>query len=224
MALSFPLVMPANGVDSMSFQLSRRDLMSPELGGAVGGVTLGFPRWRMTVTLANADSDELDEWQAFVDALRGPQRPFLARDLTRPYGKAYPQGYAGMTRATGGAFDGTAGGWSVLGDRSLFNINSLPAGLIVSKRDYVVLRWDTAGEPRRSLHRYCEAGAANGSGNFLNRSIEPPVPTFVPPTAVASLAGADCVMKLMPEGTQIGETDALHTAGGTVVAIQQVLA
>ena len=226
MALSFPLTMPAGGVDSQGFQILRNDLLSPELSGKVGGVTMGFPRWRMTVSLANADSDELDEWQAFVDALRGAQRTFLARDLSRPFGKAYPQGYGGMTRAPGslvtGPFDGTAGGWSVLGDRSRVNLNSLPPSLGFARRDYLGFQWTVGGEPRRSLHRFCEAGTANGSGDILNRSVEPPVPTFVPSNAIATLAGADCVMRLIPGETNIGETDALHTAGGSVSAIQVV--
>lgn len=223
MALTFPSTMPAGGVDSMAMRLRRADYLSPEVSGRVGGVAGGWPLWEMRVTLSNTDSDETDVWAAWIDAQRGPLRLFLGRDLSRPYPRDYPTGFAGLTRYGGGSFAaGTATSWSVNGSRDVVTLNGLPPALSLRYRDGLAFQWTTGGQVRRSFHRFVEPGLASGVG-VLTRSIEPPMPTLVPGGATATLANPDCLMRLIPGEAEMGETDVLHTAGGRVAGIQVLL-
>lgn len=223
MALTFPRAMPTGGVDSQSFDLARVDYLSPTADGGGGGVTAGWPLWRMTLTLNNTDVDETEEWRAWILAQRGSQRLFFGRDLTRPFPKAYPGGFAGLTRAGGGAFDGSAATWSVNADRDVITLTGLPAGFILSWNDGLGFKWTTGGAARRSLVRCVEPVVANGSG-VAALTVEPPLPTVTSNAAVAYLNQPDCLMRLVPGETQIGEIDTLHTAGGSVTAIQRLIA
>ena len=222
MALTFPRAMPTAPLDDMGFELLRVDAEAPELSGAGGGVSLGEPLWRMQAAIANTDRDETDEIVAFIDSLRGAQRLFYGYDVTRPLPKMYPGGFAGLDRAGGGAFDGTATSWAVNTDRDLLQLNNLPAGLDLRLRDYVGFTWATGGAQRRSLHRYIEAGVANGSGGHA-RNIEPPVPTLVPSGAVATLLNPTCLMRQVTRETSLGARDVLHSTSGRFTAIQVLL-
>lgn len=220
MALTFPRSMPAGGVDSEGFQILRSDFASPTSDGGGGGVTAGLPRWRMSLTLVNATADETEEWIAFLDTLRGSQRLFMGRDLTRPYPKAFPAGFDGVSKAGGGAFDGAAASWSVNTAGDVLGLTGLPANLPLGLKDYVGFRWTTGGSARRALARVVEPATANGSGVMAGLSIEPPLPSFVPETAVAYLNQPDCLMRQVTGETSLGEIDTLHSGGGTVVGLQ----
>jgi len=223
MALTFPRAMPTGGVDSQGFEISRVDFLSPRGDGRLNSVSAGFPLWRMTVTLNNADVDETDEWRAWVPAQRGASRMFFGRDLTRPFPKAYPKGFDGMIRAAGGAFTGAASSWAVNADRDVPTLSGLPANLALGRNDYVGFKWTTGGSARRALVRVMEPASAS-AGGIWSGAVEPAVPNIVPGTAVAYLDNPDCLMRLVPDQTSIGEIDTLHSAGGTIVALQDLLA
>lgn len=224
MALTFPRAMPSGGVDSQAFRIDRVDRTSPTVQGRSGGITLGLPRWRMSLTLANTTADETEEWIAFVDSLRGSQRTFLAHDLSRPYPKAFPSGFDGLSRAGGGAFDGSATSWSINTAGDVLTLSGLPANLPLNLRDSVGFRWTTGGGARRALVRVVGPATASGAGTITGLSVEPPLPGLVPGGAVAFLDRPDCVMRLVPEETSLGEIDTLHSGGGTIVAVQELLA
>lgn len=224
MALIFPRAMPEGGVDSQSFDIARVDYASPRTDGRQDSITAGFPLWRMSLTLNNGDVDETDEWRAWVLAQRGSQRLFFGRDLTRPFPRACPEGFDGMTRAGGGAFDGAATSWSFNTARDELTLTGLPPGLPLSLNDYAGFRWGAAGAgARRALVRAVEAGTASGAG-VVTVTVEPPLPTIVPGGAVAYLNRPECLMRLIPGETSIGEIDTLHSAGGTIIALQDLLA
>lgn len=222
MALNFPRDMPMGGVEDESFEIARVDYGYGRVDGSQGAVTAGFPLWRMVLTLSNADAEETDEWRAWVPAQRGAQRPFFGRDLTRPFPRAHAGGFGGMNRATGGVFSGTATGWSTNADRDVITLSGLPSALTLSLNDYIGFSWTTSGEPRRALVRCVERVVANGSG-VLAVTVEPALPPLVPGSAVATLNRPDCVMKLVPSETRIGPLDLVHSAGGTIVAVQHLL-
>lgn len=222
MALTFPRPMPTGGADSQAFELARVDYLSPRTDGRLSSVAAGFPLWSMTITLNNGDADETDEWRAWVPAQRGASRLFFGSDLTRPFPKAYRQGFAGMSRAGGGSFNGSASSWAVNADRDVVTLSGLPASFALSLNDYIGFKWTTGGSARRSLVRVVEASTVNASG-VLAVTVEPAVPNLTPGSAIAYLDRPDCLMRLVPSETSIGEIDTLHSAGGQISAIQDLL-
>lgn len=218
---TFPIALPENGVASQYFEPERVDFTSQKADGRLNGVTAGWPLWHARFSFGQSISRaKSEEWRAFVARLRGQQRTFFGADQNRPYPVAYPRGFAALTRAAGGAFDGTAASWSVNADRDVISPTGLPAGLALNIGDYGMFRWETGGEARRSLHRAVLAATANGSG-VVALTVEPPVPNLVPGDAVFDLARPCCVMKLKPE-TKIGEMTRTQRVDGVVAAIQDL--
>lgn len=217
----FPREMPAGGIISQSFEPRRIDYGSPSVGGRFTSVTAGPPLWAMTMTLRDGDEDEVAEWRAFLASLRGSQRTFLAGDLTRPYPKAYIDGFAGLSRAGGGAFDGAAASWATNPLRDAHTFNGLPAAFALSYGDYGMWRWETGGVKRRALARVIEPVVGNAGGS-VTVAMEPPLPTLVPASAVADFAKPQCVMRMLTDESRIGELDALHSAAGTLAAVQDL--
>ena len=206
------------------FEPMRIDFQSPSTDGTLSGVSSGFPLWEARWTLSQAMSRAAsEEWRAFIASLRGQQRTFLGYDHGRPYPLQYPDGFVGLARAGGGAFDGAAGSWALNTDRDVLTPSGLPAGLVLSIGDYGMLRWTTGGEARRSLHRLIEPSTAT-AGGVVGLTIEPPVPTLVPGSAVFDLAKPCCVMKQVTEKTQLSERGRMGKIGGTFAALQQLRA
>lgn len=216
-------IMPDVAVVSAVFNIQRLDFQTAATDGRAFGVTAGAPLWMLKATIRDGDEEETDTWFAFLDSLRGLQRPFLAHDVTRPYPRAHLGGFAGMTRAGGGAFEGAASSWSVNPDRDQLTLAGQPAALKLSHRDGVMLRWVTGGEPRRSLHRVVTPAVAS-AGGIVTVAVEPPVPTLVPGSAVADLAKPQAVFRQVIAESGMGELDALHSAGGTLSAVQDLRA
>jgi len=224
---TYPLAMPAAGPGSISFEPKRVDFLSPQAKGRLQGVSAGVPLWLGRYTLGNSLGEtRSDDWRAFVDLLDGPGRYFLGRDYRRPYPRAYLNTQlAGLTRAGGGAFDGSATSWSqtITADKqSLLQLNGLPAGLVLSKGDYVGFRWTTGGEDRRHLVRLAEAAVANGGGVVSGVAIRPAIHTVVPVGAIAHLDNPACLMKLVPNETNLGDVDRRGSLSGVVVGLQDL--
>lgn len=223
MALTFPRDMPTAAVANQSFDIARVDYASGTSNGRLMSVTAGFPLWSMSLTIGEGDADETAEWGAFFDTLRGQQRTFFAGDLTRPFPRAYPDGFDGMMRAGGGAFTGAATSWSINADRDVPSLEGLPAGLEVGPRDYIMWRWSTAGVQRRALARAVESATAS-AGGVLTVTVEPPLATLVPGSAVADLARPVCVMRQDVKQSGLDPMDALHSATGKLTAFQDLRA
>lgn len=225
-----PLTPPSSGASHQDFELERVDALSPEAGARIGGVQQGFPLWRLVATLGNVGVTRSDAWRAFMAQIRGQTRRFLWGDLGRPYPKAYPTGFSGMTRAGGGSFDGTATSWSETitadGD-SQPTLHGLPAGFVLGQGDYMEFRYtatetSVAGLTWRALVRVVTGGTSDGSGNLTVTS-EPPIPTAVPGSAVLHLDNPKCVMALVQEQSKLNAIDrSLGIRGGQIVAIQDI--
>lgn len=211
MALSFPRAMPTGGVARQTLEISRVDFQTPEVGGRMTSIGIGFPLWRLELELGSMGSADGDAWRAFVASLRGSSRSFYGRDLMRSYPKAHQGGIGG--------FSGDASSWSVNATRDVLTLN-LPgaaAGLQLGLGDLVGFRWST---DKRTVARVVEAGSA--AGGALTCSIEPPLPSLVPGAAIGSVYGAEVVMRLITDQTTVGPESSLETQGGRIVAMQDL--
>jgi len=223
MTLTFPRPLPVSGAASQEFEPARVDYLSPETGGRLGGVSAGFPLWKGVWTLSQTGLlATSEEWRALISSLRGPQRTFYGRDYARPRPLSLPNGFTGLTRAGGGAFDGTALTWSLNGTRDEITLTGLSAGLALSIGDYGMFRWATSGQARRSLHRAVAASTASGAGVAV-MTVEPPVPTLVPVGAVFDLSEPACIMKSVPGETRIGSMGRNKRVDGQLVGLQELL-
>lgn len=231
----FPREMPTRGAAQQEFEVQRVDYGAPEAGGRIGGVQAGFPLWMGVWTLGTMGQDSSDVWRGWLSTLRGSQRHFYAHDFARPFPKAHLGGFAGMARAGGGAFGGSATSWVETLDaagNSQVTLHGLPVGLVLGNIDYIGFKWDAAGDApgtyaRRALVRVVDGGGgvANGSGDLTVTS-EPPVPSIVPSGAIAHLDQPRCLMKIVGLGSQtkLGPVArSLAVTGGTVVGIQDLL-
>jgi hypothetical protein len=215
------------------FELERIDYSAPEAGGRVGGVQAGFPLWLGAWTMDGAMSvDESDAARAFIAQIRGATRLFLGRDIGRPYPKAHKSGFAGMLRAGGGAFDGSATSWSEAitadGDSEV-TLNGLPAALELGSGDYIGFRWvatesSVAGLTWHVCVRIVEGATASGAGSVTVTS-EPPIPSAVPVGATAYLNQPACVMRLLTDRSKLLPINhRLAIGGGQIIGIQDIRA
>jgi hypothetical protein len=173
--------------------------------------------------------DNSDEWESFVDGLRGAARRFIGRDLKRQYPKEYPDGFGAF-----GAFTGAASGWSSTinadGDCLLtLNLGAAAAGLILSKRDGIDFRYTTtetsiSGLAWRAFVRVVEGATADGLGD-VTVTVEPPIPDAVPVTATAHIDQPGCVMAMVIDQTSLGPIDSLYSIqGGQITGVQDIRA
>lgn len=218
--------MPAAGVGTQVFEPAQVGFESPEVGGAGGALTNGIPRWNAQWTLATRLTTlQSDEWRAFLASLRGSQRTFLGRDFERPFPRLYSRGFGGMTRHSGGAFDGSASSWSqsIAADgQASLTLNGLPTALQISTGDYCDFRWTTGGVARRSLVRALQNATA--SGGSVTFGIEPAVPLVTSGSAVAHLDNPACVMRVVTAQTNVTEMDRRRVAGARIFAYQDIRA
>lgn len=231
MTIIFPREMPIKGASLQEFEIQRVDFSAPEAGGRLGGVQAGFPLWFGVWDIGRIGMLASDVWRAWLSSLRGSQKPFFARDLARPYPLSRINGFAGMTRAGGGAFGGSATTWSqsINGEGvALLQLTGLPASLVLSVGDYVGFKWDAGdADPgtygRRTIARVIEGATSNGSG-VLTVAVEPPVPTgIVPGDAIAHLDLPCCVMRQITAETKLAGVDRrLAIGGGKIVAVQDL--
>jgi hypothetical protein len=206
--------MPSVGVMAQTFEVQRVDYLSPEAGGRLGAVSAGWPLWSMSVDLNNMQFHHADIWRAWVQAQRGSQRRFWARDLDRLCPRFH---------ASGRPFPPVAGGWSQAIDADGTATLTLTGcvGLVISLGDYVGFEWDVW---KRSLVRAVSAAKADAGGS-ISFAIEPPVPSLTPGGATARLAQPTCLMRLDTSNTKLGKQALGYMAtGGTIAGVQDLVA
>lgn len=193
MTITYPRNLPSTRIKKCVFELERNDVTVPEAAGRVISVSRGPSLWRMAL---ETDCTQLlwNQWTAWVDSLSGSARTFYGYDVYHPFPRRYASGFAGMTRAGGGAFDGDASDWGVTANRDEVVLYGLPAAFRLSERDYIGFRW---GASKRALVRVIEDASVNGEGTG-QWSIQPSLPTVVPENAIAYLARPTCTMRIVP--------------------------
>lgn len=200
--------MPTRGAVDVEMVLEHQTTVAAEQGGRLVAVDLapGLARWRLKIRTAALDMERLGEWRAFLDSLRGASRTFIGFDPARKFPVNYRNGFAGLTRAGGGSFDGTASSWSINTDRDEPTLNGLPASFKLRPGDMLGFSWSSGA--KRTLHRILESVDANGSG-VATVQVEPRVPAYVS-TATATLATPGAVMRLVPGSVSAASTMHVH--------------
>lgn len=214
MIVAYPATPPLPGPSRQSFELERIDYQSGDARGRIGGVTAGFPLWRLEWTLGRLTARMTDEWRAFVAGQRGSQRWFYAYDLYRPHPRFYEAGkpYAPVAASWSHAVD-SAG-------VARLTLTGLNAGQVVATGDYAGFEWDIW---KRAAVRSLETIIASASGVAVF-AIEPAVPAVVPVGAVANLKRPTCLMKLLPDTKLASPNRMGQLESGTIAAIQDLVA
>jgi len=210
-----PQPLPLDFCGAVNFAPQRVDYTAPETSGKSGGVQAGFPRWLGMWTVGTISRRKSDELCAFVDARRGAQRLFYGYEV----GREIPRFHQG-----GIPFTATPGDWSqaVADDGTvMLTLEDVMPGMVISHRDYVGFKWDGW---KRALVRSIGLAVAQAD-RTITFPIEPSVPTLVPEDATATLSRPDCLMKLDPQQTQIGDTGRkLAIVSGKIVGLQELIA
>ena len=185
MPITYPRSIPgfASAAEG-DLQLQHLTTGSRTRGGSMTVTDMADPFWELswrTKSLTSTQRNELSAWWA---SLRGGGKTFLAYhpDAKWPSAYALESQVASLTRAGGGAFDGTASITSFPDARTIAmssaGASRLPVGFQVSAGDMVGIV--KAGTPNRySLHRVVEAATADGTGQILALLVEPFILTSV---------------------------------------------
>jgi len=174
MAITYPRAFPEPlPFKALTFRLSYDDaqLRSPTRGGQQV-VNIAPPQWTMAYETPPLRQAAAEEWEAWVDSLAGGARLFKAVQPLKRFARAYPGGYGGLTRAIGGAFDGTALLDSIVDTRDGLRITELPSGFKLQVGDLVSFPFPPDGQ---SLHRITEGGTASALG-ALDIKVAPTIP------------------------------------------------
>lgn len=198
MARSFPVSLPGGfgrgpSIVAQSFSLLHATTTQAEGGGGVAAARLGQPRWVSELQTGTLADPHLREWRAWLEEQAEGVGRFYLPDLSRRRPAAYPGGVASLTRAGGGAFDGTVA-WSVDSSRTVVSLSTLPSGLVLTAGDLLGFRWAVT---RRAVVAATVSVTANPSGVAV-LDVAPFVPLDVPADAVCSLLDAEIVARVTP--------------------------
>ncbi len=137
MAITYPRALPATRFARSNFQLQRYNSVNLIEGGATEGFDVADPRWRGLFLSRPVAEPDIGVWEAWGESLDGVMKRFLGYDTKRPFPRSYPNGFAGVNRAGGGAFDGTATVTALTA--STIGLSGLPANMPLKVGDVVSL-------------------------------------------------------------------------------------
>jgi hypothetical protein len=191
MTITFPRDMPAD-VEAMSFDLAR---FVAQPGPKSPVVEYADPMWTAEVESVILSPVRLAAWRAWWTSLRGGGYECLMWDAKAPYPVVYPNGFAGLTRATGGSF---AAGTATVTALAAFtcSLSNLPADFVLSEGDKIGF----VKSGYRSLHVIQESATASGTGT-VSLTLEPAVPLslIALPSVAAELARPKVKMRVRPD-------------------------
>lgn len=157
MTITFPRDLPAVRFLPGRFEPEFRQTRSTTAGGSPQASEMGPTLWAMqytTTPLSEADAEAVRAW---LLSLRGAVRKFKAWNPMRRYPVAYPNGFGGVTRQGGGAFDGTATLSAAASTLDSITVSTLPATMPIAIGDMVSIGYASG---RRTLHKATEATVA----------------------------------------------------------------
>ncbi|MFG1417011.1 hypothetical protein V5F38_04235 [Xanthobacter sp. V0B-10] len=214
MAITYPRAFPTGLRFGKSQMALTRQMSTITLeSGAVQAAEMGEPIWRLSATtepLRWTGRRQLAAWHA---SLAGSRR-ILAYDWVGSYPIAYGAAVMGLTRATGGAFGGSATltSWTAI----TVTLTGLPAGYVLSAGDR--MSWAWAGV--RAYHEAVEPVTASASG-VATVTVEPGVRLSPAPAAgsAVALVRPTVVMMIVPDSWSLDESGALGAASFEAVQV-----
>ncbi len=191
MTLTYPRPYPfaVMGVSELVFTLSRVQVGTRSRGGDVQGAETARTLWSIDAQTPALNESEFEELQGFFDSLRGVLNTFTVYDPARRRPRAYPgTGWAGVSRYTGGAFDGTCTLANALAYQ--VGLTNLPGTYTIKTGDMISWPWRST----RTLHRAMETvTTTNGS---LTVQVEPDIPPGTVGNPIVKLEAAEAVFRL----------------------------
>jgi hypothetical protein len=227
---TFPLVgTPTTGFAKSDMVPNRRQAAGLLAGGRDLVVDQGAPSWTWAATTQPLYNAQIGQWKAFRASLRGAGRFFYMWDPWREYPGAYmPTGWGNLTRATGGAFDGSAAvatiGNSGLpdGGRDTIKITTLPAAFALGPGDGVQLHMGSTG--KQSRHEVLDnPGVVADSGGNLTVWIEPEVPADFTTAAVVQLHRASAKWRATSISIPLDSAQRVRPATVVITAVSVML-
>lgn len=194
MSIVYPLAFPSGASFSQcSFDLRVTEAVNVLPGGAVLAAELGDPLWTGKFVSGLCGPHQRARWQAWRASLRGSIGTFLGFDPDKAYPLAYGEAVLGLTRAGGGAFDGTA--TLDAATAGSLTLSGLPADYEVRAGDMLSFAWSAS----RALHMVV-ADAQADAGGVLEVEVMPPVLLSPAPAedAVVDLVRPACLMRIVP--------------------------
>lgn len=164
------------GTRESEFNIEQVDAVNELVSGASYSEEIAPPYWDVHIvsTTLGRRTERFRNWSSFIDNLRGAKRTALLYDADLQY-PAYYKNFAGMTRAGGGVFDGTAE-IDVRTSQYQFDLSNLPENFQLLKGDYI--GFIKSGSPSRYfLARIAEDADGDITGDITVR-VEPKVPAM----------------------------------------------
>lgn len=188
-------------------------------GGATRGEQHVADRWRSKHVLLNLTQARLRELEGWVLKVRQNGGLFYSQEPDRFFPITYyPLGFAGLNRAGGGSFDGSATITAI--SANSVTLATLPAGFIVARGDLMDIRRTVSGLLRRTMFMVTDNAAANGSGQ-ITLSVYPSIPSHFTTASIADFNRPRFLAILDKDGYQPSDENGrrgINGYGGTILA------
>lgn len=176
-----------------SFAAPRAVQHTPLRSGDVLSAEVAPALWMGSVRLAPMRDAAADDVLAILDWLTGPGRYFEAFRLRTWAPRLDPDG-SGLGAATPqiAAVDLSA---------STLALSGLPAGYEISRGDLISFSYDSG---RQALHRFSEAGTADGTGALAALTVTPHIRSGASAGASVQLVRPWCLAQIVPGSVSPG--------------------
>jgi hypothetical protein len=193
MAITYPRLIPGGCMATDTMRLVRTETAAQLVSGVVQVTQLGMPRWKCDYTTKPMRGmAERKKWRAWLDSLEGAMQTFLGHSPMQIWPTAYPRGFAGINRASGGPFPGQGEVTAIT--TTTITMNGLPASFVVGAGDLLGLIDDT----HYGMHRIMEDVIGNLDGT-MTVTVKPFVNlSLFGVGAVVNFAKPKCEMILDP--------------------------
>lgn len=203
-------IMNSLDITGVTFMPQWRQELSRQAGGTPRGADLGRRLWMAKVACGEMTNDQAKQAAALIDDLEGVIGSFYVYDPRAQYPQADP--------------DGSILGANVVtisdlgGDNKSIGLDGLPAFYKITPGD--MLCWDHGTDPVvRCLHKFSEAGVADGAGVLGLTRISPHLRIGASYGLVVTLIRPAAEMFVLPGSYDFPSTGA-NTSSLSFTAIQ----